>query len=93
MDPSLHPHIGRTCSVLKTQLKSDVFRSIRQLGIGRRIPTKRGTRTGLLFRLWYNLPPASRTKEIHQVHTNVVGGFHFLFTFPHVNEVKVQGHL
>ena len=56
MDRNLLYHIGRTCSVLKTHLDSGVFQSIRRLGIGRRIPTKRGTRAGRLFRLWYNLP-------------------------------------
>ena len=69
------------------RLNGDVFRIILQLGIGRRIHTRRGTRAGRLFRRWYNLPPATSADTLCLGPLTVVGSPHPAPTTPVVTAV------
>ena len=55
MNHSLLRSIGKICSECHTRVDNNVFQMIRCFGIGRRLPTRRGTRAGNLHRIWHNL--------------------------------------
>ena len=56
MNQSLH-EIGKLCLERNTRVETKVFHILRRLGIGRRPPTRRGTRAGRLHRIWHGLAP------------------------------------
>ena len=87
MEPSLLRHIGRTCLVLGARLDGDGFRTIRQLGIGQRIHTRRGTRSGRIFRKWYNPPPATSVDALRLAPITMIGSPHPTPTTPVVTAV------
>ena len=51
MDKKFFLNIGKICSKLNTHLDTKLFLTIRRLGIGRHLPTRRGTRAGHCHRI------------------------------------------